>query len=74
VGILRSAVHGLRGTVLQSRALVGLVLVAAAVVWAIARGLEFYGVSPIHLAYDFDQPPLLLLFVSAWLWYRSRRR
>jgi hypothetical protein len=57
-----------------SRVLVGLVLVAAGVVWALARGVRFYGVSPVHLAYDLDQPPLLLLLVSAWLLYRSRRR
>jgi hypothetical protein len=56
------------------RVVVGLVLVAGAVVWALARGLHYYGVSPVHLAYDFDQPPALLLLVSAWLWYRGRRR
>ncbi len=63
-----------RATWVRSRPLVGLVLVAAGVVWAIARGLHFYGVSPVHLAYDLDQPPWLLVLVSAWLWYRSRRR
>jgi hypothetical protein len=59
---------------IQSRAAVGLVLLAAAVVWSLARGLHYYGLSPVHLAYDLDQPPWLLVFVSAWLWYRSRRR
>jgi hypothetical protein len=73
-GVLDVLVGGLRRTLLQSRALVGLTLVAAGVVWAIARGLHFYGVSPVHLAYDLDQPPWLLLLVSGWLWYRSRRR
>jgi hypothetical protein len=58
----------------RSRLIVGLALVAAGVVWAIARGLTFYGFSPIHLAYDLDQPPWLLILVSGWLWYRSRRR
>jgi hypothetical protein len=57
-----------------SRVIVALVLVAAGVVWALARGVRFYGVSPVHLAYDLDQPPLLILLVSAWLLYRSRRR
>jgi hypothetical protein len=63
-----------RGTVLRSRAAVSLLLLLAALVWAIARGLHFYGLSPVHLAYDFDQPPWLLLLVSGWLIYRSRRR
>jgi hypothetical protein len=58
----------------QSRVVVGLVLAAAAVGWAVARGLSFYGVSPTHLVYDLDQPPWLLLLVSGWLFYRSRRR
>jgi hypothetical protein len=58
----------------QPRVVVGLVLVAGGVGWAIARGLSFYGVSLTHLAYDFDQPPWLLLLVSGWLLYRSRRR
>lgn len=65
---------GLGRAAVGSRVIVGLVLVAAGVVWALARGLRFYGVSPVHLAYDLDQPPLLLLLVSAWLLYRSRRR
>jgi hypothetical protein len=61
-------------TLVRARQVVGLGLIAAAVVWAIARGLRFYGVSPVHLAYDLDQPPWLLVLVSGWLWYRSRRR
>jgi hypothetical protein len=63
-----------RAALIQSRALVGLLLLAAALVWAIARGLHFYGITPVHLAYDLDQPPWLLLLVSGWLLYRSRRR
>jgi hypothetical protein len=43
-------------------------------VWAIARGLEFYGLIPAEIAYDLDQPPLLLALVGIWLLYRSRRR
>ena len=58
----------------HSRAVLGLVLVAGAGAWAIARGLTYYGLSPVHLGYDLDQPPWLLLLVSGWLWYRSRRR
>ena len=63
-----------RSTLVQSRALIGLALVVAAGVWAIARGVHYYGLSPVHLAYDLDQPPWLLVMISAWLWYRSRRR
>jgi hypothetical protein len=53
---------------------VGLVLIAAGVVWAIARGLEFYGLTPAHIGYDLDQPPLLLALVGIWLLYRNRRK
>jgi hypothetical protein len=69
-----SVASGLRALLDQSRALIGLVLVAGAVAWAVARGLTYYGVSPTHLAYDLDQPPWLLVLVSGWLLYRSRRR
>jgi hypothetical protein len=71
---LEGLAGGLHRTAVFSRAIVGLVLVVAAVVWALARGLRFYGFSPVHLVYDLDQPPWLLLLVSAWLLYRSRRR
>jgi hypothetical protein len=57
-----------------SRLVVGLALIAAGVVWAIARGLEFYGLSPAHIGYDLDQPPLLVALVGAWLLYRRRSR
>jgi hypothetical protein len=57
-----------------SRVVVSLVLVAAGVVWAIFRGVHFYGLSPVHIAYDLDQPPLLIVLVSGWLLYRSRPR
>jgi hypothetical protein len=63
-----------RGRLLDPRFVVGLLLIAAGIFWAAARGLAFYGVSPVDLGYDFDQPPLLLLLVAAWLFYRSRRR
>lgn len=72
-GLVRSVASGVRAALVESRAVVGLLLVAAGVGWAIFRGLHFYGVSPTHLAYDFDQPPWLLLLVSGWLLYRSRR-
>jgi hypothetical protein len=64
-----TVVTGSRATVFQPRLAVGLVLIAAGVLWAVARGLEFYGA---NLAYDLDQPPLMLLLVGAWLMYRSR--
>jgi len=67
-------VGGPHCTVLRSRAIIGLGLVAAGVVWALFRGLRFYGLTPVDLAWDLDQPPWLLLLVSGWLVYRSRRR
>jgi hypothetical protein len=63
-----------RGAFAQPRVVVALVLIVAGVVWAAVRGLEFYGLSPVHVVYDLDQPPLLLVAVAAWLLYRSRRR
>ena len=53
---------------------VGLVLIAAGVVWAAARGVRFYGWTFVDIGYDLDQPPLLLVFAACWLLYRSRRR
>jgi hypothetical protein len=73
-GLVRSLAAGVRAMLSQTRAVVGLVLVAGGVAWALARGLAYYGVSPTHLAYDLDQPPWLLVLVSGWLLYRSRRR
>lgn len=72
--LVHSAASGVRATLLQSRAVVGLLLVAAGLVWAVIRGLPFYGLSPTHLAYDLDEPPWLLVLVSGWLLFRSRRR
>ena len=60
--------------VVQPRLVVGLVLIAAGVSWALARGLAFYGLSVPGVGYDLDQPPLMLLLAGAWLLYRSRRR
>jgi hypothetical protein len=62
------------GAAVQPLPVVAVVLVCAGVVWAAVRGLEFYGVTPLDVGYDLDQPPLLLVLVGAWLWYRSRRR
>jgi hypothetical protein len=53
---------------------VALVLIGAGIVWAAIRGLHFYGLAPIDVAYDLDQPPLLLILVGGWLAHRSRRR
>ena len=71
---VQSVRSGVRATLVRSRVVVGLLLVASGLVWAILRGLPYYGVSPTHLAYDLDQPPWLLVLVSGWLCYRSRRR
>jgi len=65
---------GWGGGALQPMHVVGLVLILGGLVWAVPRGLEFYGLSPVDVGYDLDQPPLLLVLVGAWLWYRSRRR
>lgn len=62
------------GTLPPPRVVVALALLLSGIVWAIARGLEFYGLAPAHVGYDLDQPPLLLMLVGAWLLYRSRRR
>ncbi|MHB8691122.1 MAG: hypothetical protein ACYDHH_07725 [Solirubrobacteraceae bacterium] len=63
-----------RGMLAQPRTLVALTLIVAGLIWAIARGVRFYGISPVHVGYDLDQPPLLLVVVGCWLMYRSRRR
>ena len=66
--------YGLRGRAVQPLLVAGLVLILGGLVWVVPRGLEFYGLSPVEVGYDLDQPPLLLVLVGAWLWYRSRRR
>jgi hypothetical protein len=58
----------------QSRLVVGLGLIAGGLVWAIARGLRYYGINLVHIGYDLDQPPVLLALVGLWLLYRSRPR
>lgn len=68
----QAVVRGLREGLIQPRFVIGLVLIAGALLWALFRGLEFYGLGPIDLAYDLDQPPLLLALVGLWLIYRSR--
>ena len=64
----------MRASTVQPRLVVGIALIAAGLLWAVIRGLEFYGLSPVDLAYDLDQPPLMLLLVGTWLSYRSRLR
>lgn len=64
----------MREGLIQPRSVIGLVLIAGGLLWALFRGLEFYGLGPIDLAYDLDQPPLLLALVGLWLIYRSRSR
>jgi hypothetical protein len=68
----RAVIHGLRDGTIQPRFVVGLVLIASGLLWAVFRGLECYGLGPVDLAYDLDQPPLLLVLVGVWLLYRSR--
>jgi hypothetical protein len=52
---------------------VGLVLIVSGVAWAAARGLHFYGLMPVDVGYDLDQPPLLLAVAGAWLLLRKRQ-
>lgn len=71
-GTLDTSVY--RRTVpIQPRVIVGLLLIVAALVWALARGLDVYGLGPADLGYDLDQPPVLLVLVGAWLLWRGRR-
>ena len=63
-----------RATLVQPRLLVGLLLILAGFIWALARGLASYGIGPAELGYDLDQPPVLLVLVGVWLVFRSRRR
>jgi hypothetical protein len=63
-----------RAALIQPRVLVGMLLILAGLVWAVARGLASYGLGPADLGYDLDQPPVLLLLVGAWLVWRGVRR
>jgi hypothetical protein len=65
---------GRGAVVVQPRVVVGLLLLAAAVVWALIRGLASYGGGVVGLGYDLDQPPLMLALVGVWIIARSRRR
>jgi hypothetical protein len=64
----------LRRALVLSRLIVGLALIAGGVVWAIARGLSFYGPNISGAYDDLAQPPLLLVVIGVWLLFRSRRR
>jgi hypothetical protein len=68
-----SPIYRLGAASARSRLVVGLALMTAGLVWAIARGLEFYGLSLVDFGYDLDQPPLLLVLLGTWLLYRNRR-
>jgi hypothetical protein len=63
-----------RPTRVQPRVAVGLLLILAGLVWAAARGLASYGLSPADLGYGLDQPPVLVVLVGAWLLWRARHR
>jgi hypothetical protein len=69
---LERQVYG-RTITIQPRVVIGLLLILAGLVWAVARGLASYGLGPADLGYDLDQPPVLLLLVGAWLVWRGRR-
>ena len=70
---LAARTYDSRGGASHTRLAIGLVLVVAGVAWAVARGVAFYGLTPVDLAYDLDQPPVLLMLVAGWLVYRSTR-
>jgi hypothetical protein len=57
-----------------SRQAVGVLLIAAGIVWAILRGLDGYSEMPIGILYTLDQPPILTALVGAWILTRSRPR
>ena len=63
-----------RNRLVRPTVLVALALIAGALIWAPLRGLHFYGLTPVNLAYDLDQPPVLVALVGGWLLYRSRGR
>jgi hypothetical protein len=57
----------------QPRVVIAWLLLIIGVAWATARGLHFYGLTPVDAGYDLDQPPLLLVLVAGWLMIRSHR-
>jgi hypothetical protein len=57
-----------------SRLVVGLALLAGGGVWAVARGLSFYGLNLSGFYDDLAQPPLLLALIGVFLLFRSRPR
>jgi hypothetical protein len=57
-----------------SRQAVGVLLIAAGIVWAILRGLNGYSAMPVGIVYTLDQPPILTALVGVWLLARSRPR
>jgi hypothetical protein len=57
-----------------SRQAVGALLIVAAIVWAILRGLNAYGDLPDGILFTLDQPPIVLAAVGAFIAYRGRTR
>jgi hypothetical protein len=57
-----------------SRQAVGVLLIAAGIVWAILRGLHGYSEMPVGIVYTLDQPPIVTALVGVWLLARSRPR
>jgi hypothetical protein len=78
VTALRSALYALRSgsrvKSVQPRFVIGLLLIAAGVLWSIPRGVHWYGLDLAGLGYDLDQPPLLMVLLGCWMLYRSRVR
>lgn len=61
----------LAATVTEPRVLLGLALVVGGIVWGVVRGVHFYGLTPVNVLWDLDQPPILIMLVGYWLLYRS---
>ena len=57
-----------------SRQVVGVLMIAAGIVWAILRGLNGYAEMPVGILYTLDQPPILVAAVGVFILYRSRSR
>jgi cytochrome c oxidase subunit IV len=65
-------VVGLRSLRVLQWSLVALLL-AGGVVWAVFRGVHWYGLTLAGLYYDVDQPPVLVFVVGVWFAVRVWR-
>ena len=66
------AIADLRRLVVLRWSVVALLL-AGGIVWAVLRGLHWYGLTPAGIYGDVDQPPVLVFVVGLWFGLRFRR-